>query len=279
MPNPVLNDKAFARSTAVGAPAQAGWAAPDGRPIDSYRPMPAPAGDGPVSAWKADRMTMDGTVRAALVLFGILVAGGVLGWWLVPTNVDGEVTSFPGWILGAAIVALIIAVVTSFKPAIARFTGPVYALVEGVLVGAISHVYESVYDGIVVQALLGTAGVFGGMLMLYGFRVIRVTDRFRKMVVAATLGVFAVYAVGLIARLFGGELAFINSPSALGIGFTLLVVGIAAFNLMLDFDLIERGSNSGAPAHMNWYAAFGLMVTVVWLYLELLRLLAKLRDR
>ncbi len=276
MSNPVLNDKVFARAAAPGAPDQTGWAAPGGRPIDSYR---TPINDGPISALKTDRMTLDGTIRATLVLFGLLLVGAAVGWTMVKTNRFGEVSSFPGWILPAALVAMGIVFFTSFKPKFARITGPIYAVLEGLILGALSHAYEAFYDGIVVQAALATAGVFGGMLMLYSFRVIWVTDRFRKMIMAATMGVFAVYMVGLVARLFGGELSFINSPSALGIGFTLLVVGIAAFNLLLDFDIIERGSASGAPAYMNWFAALGLMVTVVWLYLELLRLLSKLRDR
>ena len=166
-----------------------------------------------------------------------------------------------------------------FKPHIARWTAPIYALTEGVALGAISHVYESQWNGIVVQAVLGTAGVFGAMLFLYTTRIIKVTDRMRRMVIAATFGIMAIYVVGLLAQLFGSSLSFINQPSAFGIVFSLVVVGIAAFNLALDFDVIERAQRSAAPRELEWFAAFGLMVTVVWLYLEMLRLLAKLNQR
>ena len=171
------------------------------------------------------------------------------------------------------------AILTVFKPMLARYTAPVYALLQGLFLGAISHVYEAQWSGIVVQAVLGTVGVFGAMLFLYTQRIIRVTNRTRRMVVAATFGVMVIYLVGAVVSLFGGSVSFINSPSLFGILFSVAVVGIAAFNLLLDFDVIERAEQSAAPRQLEWFAAFGLMVTVVWLYLEILRLLGKLNSR
>jgi uncharacterized YccA/Bax inhibitor family protein len=140
-------------------------------------------------------------------------------------------------------------------------------------------VYESQWHGIVVEAVIGTVGVFAAMLLLYTTRIIRVTDRTRRMVIAATFGIMAIYVVGFIASLFGSGLSFINQPTGFGILFSFLVVGVAAFNLALDFDVIERAQSSAAPRELEWFAAFGLMITVVWLYLEMLRLLAKLNRR
>ncbi|MDH4144009.1 MAG: Bax inhibitor-1/YccA family protein [Acidimicrobiia bacterium] len=281
MSNPVLTPKAFERAATED---RAGWAAPGrsgapGAPSPWQQPSAPPIDDGPISPWTTSRMTLDGTVHATLALFALLLAGAFVGWLAVGSNDRGEVTSFPGWLIVALLGGLGLAFYTAFRPRHARYTAPAYALVEGLVVGAISHVYESLYDGIVVQAALATAGVFAAMLFLYSQRIVRVTDRLRRGIVAATFGVLAVYLVGFVASLFGSGLSFINSPSLLGIGFSVVVAGIAAFNLLLDFDFIERGSEAGAPAYMNWYGAFGLLVTVVWLYLELLRLLSKLQRR
>ena len=263
MPNPVLNEKTLGKAYADDP---AGWAAPTTAPID----------DGPISPYRSDRLTVGGVSRAGLILFAILLAGAAFGWRSVPT---GEGVRFPGWLILAAIGGFVTAIFTSFKPKFARFSAPVYAALEGVFLGGISKVYESQYNGIVTQALLGTVGVFIVMLVLYQTRILRVTPKMQKMVMAATVGVGLIYLVGFVARMFGDGLGFINSPSALGIGFSVLVVGIAAFNLALDFDLIEKLERTGAPRWMEWYAAFGLMVTVVWLYLEILRLLSKLNRR
>jgi uncharacterized YccA/Bax inhibitor family protein len=190
-----------------------------------------------------------------------------------------EGVRFPGWILPALLVGLGIAFLTIFKPRLARFTGPVYALVEGLLLGAISHVYNLAYGGIVVQAVGLTLAVFGLMLFLYATRVIKVTDKLRMGIVAATGAVFLVYMVSLVLRLFGADVPFIHDASPIGILISLAVVVIAALNLVLDFDFIEQGAAKGAPKYMEWYGAFGLLVTLVWLYLELLRLMSKLRSR
>jgi uncharacterized YccA/Bax inhibitor family protein len=154
----------------------------------------------------------------------------------------------------------------------------VYAVAEGFFLGAISKAYESRFDGIVLQAIGATLGVFAIMLVLHTTKTLRVTDKFRRTVMGATLGLMLFYGVSLLLRLFGVEVPFLNSTGPLGIAFSVFAAVLAAFNLSLDFDFIERGSQQRMPKHMEWYAAMGLLVTLVWLYLELLRLLSKLRD-
>ena len=177
--------------------------------------------------------------------------------------------AFLGIVLG--FVAVIVAM---RKPNLAKILGPVYALAYGFAVGAISKGYETFYDGIVVQAVLATASVFMVMLVLYRTRIIKVTDKFRRTVIFATIGIMVLYGVSFLMSLFGASISFINSPSLLGIGFSVLVCGIAAMNLALDFDRIERGVNARMPKDYEWVSALGLLVTLVWLYLELLRLLS-----
>ena len=177
------------------------------------------------------------------------------------------------------IVGAIGVMVASRRPQIARFVAPPYAIVEGLFVGAVSHAYETWQNGIVLAAVGSTVGVFAVMLVLYRFRIIKVTERFRAVVMSATMGLMAFYLVSLLLHAFGVNISIINSASGLGIAFSVLAAGLAAFNLLLDFDLVERGTRSGAPAYMNWFAALGLLVTIVWLYLEMLRLLSKLQRR
>jgi uncharacterized YccA/Bax inhibitor family protein len=280
MPNPVLNDKSL-RAAATAEEATPGWAAGPA-PLDTapgpLETAPGPISDGPISPYRTARFTVAGAARVSAVLFAVLLVGGVVGWQMVTESTTGDV-NFPTWLLLPAFAAFGVAILTVFKPMLARFTGPLYALLQGVFLGAISHVYEAQWNGIVVQAVLGTVGVFGAMLFLYTQRIIKVTDRTRRMIVAATFGVFVIYLVGALVSLFGGSMSFIDSPSLFGIVFSVAVVGIAAFNLLLDFDVIERAEEAAAPRQLEWFAAFGLMVTVVWLYLEILRLLSKLNSR
>lgn len=261
MANPALNDKTFApeRLRKLEGPITASASVPAG-----------------TEAWR-DRMTLDGVVARSLTLFPILLLTGWLGWQSVEQT-ELEV-SLPGWLLPALLVGFGVAIVTVFRPQASRFTAPLYAAIEGLVLGAISRIYEIRYEGIVLQAVMLTAAVFGIMLALYSKRIIKVDGRMRRGIIAATLAVAVVYLVSLVARLFGAEVGFIHEASPLGILFSLVVVGIASANLLLDFDLIERGVAAGAPKWMEWYAAFGLLVTLVWLYLELLRLLSKLRSR
>jgi len=173
------------------------------------------------------------------------------------------------------------AILLRFKPMLARFVAPVYAIAEGFFLGAISKVYDTAYDGIVVQAVGATLAVFAVMLVLYRTRIIKVTQRFRRIVIGATMGLMLFYLVSWIISLFAGSdaISFMNSSSNFGILISVVAAGLAAMMLALDFDLIEKGAQQGWPKGMEWYGAFGLLTTLVWLYLEMLRLLSKLQDR
>lgn len=258
MANPALNEKTFA-------------------PERLHTLMPEVVGAPPgTESWRT-RMTVEGVVLKSLILLPILLATAWFGWQSVERSELG--VRIPGWLLLAVLGGLGIAVFTVFKPKVSPYTAPAYAAVEGLVLGAISAIYNAQYDGIVLQAVMLTGAVFAIMLGLYASRTIRVTDRLRKGVIAATLAVMAVYLVSIVMRLFGADIPMIHDNGAVGILFSLAVVGIASFNLLLDFDLIEKGVEAGAPKWMEWYGAFGLLVTLVWLYLELLRLLSKLRSR
>jgi uncharacterized YccA/Bax inhibitor family protein len=182
-------------------------------------------------------------------------------------------------LLPAIIVGAVLAIAGAFRPQIARFVAPVYAAVQGLTLGAISRVYENEWNGIVVQAIGLTAIVFAAMLFVYATRIVRVTDRLRRVVIGATLGIAVFYGVSILLSLFNVGMPLIWDAGPFGILFSLFVAGLAAFNLMLDFDLAERGVRAGLPKHMEWFVALGLMVSIVWLYLEILRLLSKLRER
>jgi uncharacterized YccA/Bax inhibitor family protein len=282
--NPALNENVFAKET-PGA-LRAGWASPAPDTVSPWPPAPAPAG--PLDTDQYRVMRMGGVVSASALLLLLVVAAGWFGWQAV-TVVEGTdaVTgervvvdaSIPAWVFGAVVVGFLLAIVTIFVPKVARFTAPVYAVAEGVFLGAISHYYELAYEGIVLQAVGLTVGVFATMLFLFATRVIRVTRKFMVGVCAATGAVALVYLASFLVRLVGSDIPFIHDAGPLGIGFSLVVVVIAALNLVLDFDFIEKGVAMHAPRRMEWYAAFGLLVTLVWLYLELLRLLSKLRSR
>ena len=279
MANPLLNDKAFAKAVEK-TPEQAGWATPKGgSATDAQTTWNAPITDGPVSPWRsANPMTANGAMSATLFLMVLLVAAATFGWSSVQTIGVGEAVSFPGWAMMAMIVGFVSVLVATFKPTTARFLAPVYALAQGAVVGAISKVFNIQYPGIVLQAVGATIGVFVVMLTLYRTGILRVTDKFRRIVIGATLGLAAFYLFSFIVSLFGSSLIPTGS-SGMSIGFSVLVAGLAAMNLALDFDFIDKAEAAGAPKHMEWFAALGIMVTLVWLYLEILRLLAKMRDR
>jgi uncharacterized YccA/Bax inhibitor family protein len=178
-----------------------------------------------------------------------------------------------------AIGGFITAMVTIFKKTWSPVTAPLYALLEGLVLGAISALLEKVYPGIAIQAVGLTFGVLFCLLFAYSSRMIRVTAKFRLGVVAATGAIAVTYLVDMVLHFFGIQIPFIHQSGFWGIAFSVVVVIIASLNLVLDFDFIESGTQSGAPKYMEWYGAFGLMVTLIWLYLEILRLLSKLRDR
>jgi uncharacterized YccA/Bax inhibitor family protein len=273
MANPLLNEK---KATEVAAATKAGWAAPD--PALRSTPIPgAPITDGPVSSWSSGgTMTVGGTATATGVLMVLLLGAATYGWLNTDVNPSGQM-NLPMLSIVGIIVGFICAIVVAFKPALARILGPIYAIGEGVFLGSISRAYNELYDGIVVQAVGATLAVFAVMLFLYKSRIIKVTDRFRRIIIMATLGLMVFYMVSFAISLFGGSVSFLQSSSLLGVGFSVFAAGLAAMNLALDFDLIERGVKNQWPKQMEWFCAFGLLITLVWLYLELLRLLAKLQ--
>jgi uncharacterized YccA/Bax inhibitor family protein len=220
-------------------------------------------------------MTVNGTVNKTALLL-ILALFTATASWVLGT---GGGPGIGGWAIGASLGGLAVAIATIVRPRWSPVTAPIYALLEGGVLGLVSRWFEASYPGIAIQAVALTFGVFGVMLVLYRTGAVKVTQRFRAGVLAATLGIAVVYLVSLVLGLFGIRVPLLNDASPLGILISLAIVAVAALNLVLDFDLIDRGARSGAPAYMEWYAAFGLLVTLVWLYLELLRLLAKLRER
>jgi uncharacterized YccA/Bax inhibitor family protein len=275
MANPVFNDQSMQRDAA-------GWAAPVRGAHTTPIPTGTPIDDGPVSTWNKQVMTVNGTITAVAVLFILLLVSASFGWSAAtgPTLENGvETYQFPPIAMLGIIAGFIAVIASSFKPMWAKFLGPIYSIGYGFAVGAISKGYETFQDGIVLQAVGATAAVFTVMLVLYRTRIIKVTDKFRRNVIFAAMGVMLLYGVSFLMSLFGAEISFINSPSLLGIGFSVVVCGIAAMMLALDFDRIERGVQSGMPKAYEWVAALGLLVTIVWLYLELLRLLSKLQQR
>jgi len=222
-----------------------------------------------------EAMTIQGTVNKTAILL-IIVAVSAAWSWLSVAHDEGLGGSF-GWLLLTALAALVVALITSANRRAAPVTAPLYAVLEGSVLGIISAATEVEYPGIAIQAILLTFGTLLGLLVVYRASGFRVTARFWTGVVSATLAIAVVYAVNLMFRLLGIDgLPFIHESGLIGIGFSLFVVVIAALNLVLDFDLIESGAQEGAPRYMEWYAAFGLMVTLIWLYLEVLDLLIQL---
>lgn len=243
--NPALNEKAFSKSLSL----------PD-----------------------AAVMTVKGTLNKFGILFLLTMATAGLAWKMFYSGVD--VTTYM-WVcvFGALGVALVIA----FKMPLAAYLAPVYALLKGFAVGAISAYYNyafaKVAPDIITQAVTLTFGVVIAMYALYRFNIIRATPLFKKIIITATLGIAVFYLIAIGLHFANIDIPFLHEGSNFGIIFSLIVVGLAAMNLILDFDLIENGAKAGAPKYMEWYGAFGLLVTIVWLYLEILRLLSKLSSR
>lgn len=225
-----------------------------------------------------DRMTVQGVVvKTAILLFLALMSAGWV--WMKFSKAGADLSSLNGWMWGSAIGGFVLALATTFKQAWAPITAPLYAVVEGVFIGAISLVLEASFPGIVLQAATCTFGTLAAMLFAYQSGFIQVTDTFRKVVVTATLGIAISYLIMIALSFFGVSLGFFTGNSLLSIGLSLFVIGIAALNFILDFDFIEKAAYKGSPKYMDWYGAFALMVTLVWLYIEFLRLLSKLRSR
>jgi len=267
MANPLLTDKAMGLGNLDKR--NDSWAPPTAEPMN----------DGPVTRWDGGIMTVAGTASATMMLLVLILASATVTWLSIDAPAPGEMVQIPfGWVIGGFIIGLIAVMVGSFKPHLARIAAPIYALAEGVVLGAISRAYSEQYNGIVLQAVGATLGVFVVMLLLYRSRIIKVTDRTRRIVMGAMMGLMAFYLVSFVIGMFGSMPSFISDASPMGIAFSLFVAGLAAFSLALDFDMIEKGVANKLPAHMEWFCALGVVVTLVWLYLEILRLLSKLRD-
>ncbi len=222
-----------------------------------------------------DSMTVQGTVNKTGVLLLLVLLTAAWTWRMYYTAAD----SMGIWVLGGAIGGFIVALVTVFKKQWAGVTAPLYALLEGLVLGGISSLIEARYPGIVIQAVGLTFGTLFGLLFAYRSGLIKATENFKLGVVAATGGIALVYLATMVLGLFNVRMPYIHESGLIGIGFSLFVVVVAALNLVLDFDFIEKGAEQGAPKYMEWYAAFGLMVTLIWLYIEILRLLSKMRSR
>ena len=212
-------------------------------------------------------MTLDGTVNKTGILLALCIGGAYFGW------------NAPGLVFPALIIGLVIALFTIFRPKNSPYTAPAYAAIEGVALGGITMIFEAQYPGIGIQAIGLTFGILASLLFCYKSGIIKPTENFRLMIFAGTMGIFILYLVSFIMSFFGNSIGFIHSNGLFGIGFSLFVVAIASLNLVLDFDFIEEGAEIGAPKYMEWYATFGLLVTLIWLYIEILRLLSKLNSR
>jgi uncharacterized YccA/Bax inhibitor family protein len=219
-------------------------------------------------------MTLPGVIHRSILLL-LLVAGTSAGVWAYSDSHPSAI--YPTMMIGA-LGGFAVAMVTSFKKDWAAVTSPIYAVLEGLFIGGISLVMEQRFPGLVLQAVLLTFGVMFALLAAYQSRIIRPSETFKSVIVGATFGIVAVYLVSMVLQLFfHTEIPLINGSGPIGIAFSLVVVGIAALNLVLDFDFIENGVAAGAPKWMEWYSAFALTVTLVWLYIEILRLLSKMR--
>jgi uncharacterized YccA/Bax inhibitor family protein len=221
-------------------------------------------------------MTLQGTATRSLLLLLLAVFSASFTWHEVATGNGGIVG--PAVLVGG-IGGFLVAMLAIFKPTTSPWSAPLYAVLEGLLLGGISALYNARFQGLPMQAVGLTFGVFFAMLVLYRTRVLQATDRFRTGVIAATAGIAIMYLLSFVLQMFGVSMPYLHDSSPLSIGISLVIVGVAALNLILDFDLIERGVAHRAPKYMEWYAAFGLLVTMVWLYLELLRLLSKIQGR
>lgn len=231
---------------------------------DTFRGLPRVGGE---------TMSLQGTVAKTFFLLLLVVAGAGVTWGQAGTALAGLL------MLVGTFGGLILALVTVFKKEWAPITAPLYAALEGLAIGGISAMAEARFPGVVIPAVGLTFGTLFSLLMAYQSGLIRVTENFRLGVVAATGAIFVFYLVQMGLGFFGIAIPGVTGGGLVGIGFSLVVVAIAALNLVLDFDFIEAGTRSGAPRYMEWYGAFGLMVTLIWLYLEILRLLSKLQER
>jgi uncharacterized YccA/Bax inhibitor family protein len=222
-----------------------------------------------------ERMTVQGTVNKGFLLLVVLMASALWPWSQYMSS--GNVQAVSGLMLLGLIGGLVLALIISFKATLAPYLAVPYAALEGLAIGGISAVLEQRYPGIAIEAVGLTLGVLAVLLVAYKAHLIRVTDKFRAMVVGATGGILLLFLATWILSFFHVAVPVLYSSTPLGIGITLVIVAVAALNLVLDFDLIERGATGGAPRYMEWYSAFALILTLVWLYIEMLQLLGQIR--
>jgi uncharacterized YccA/Bax inhibitor family protein len=220
-------------------------------------------------------MTIQGTVNKSFLLIALVVLGASYTWKQMADGNPAMMT----FVIAGAIGGFITAIVTVFKKTWSPYTAPLYALLEGLFLGGISAMFNAQFPGIVIQAVALTFGTLFALLFAYKSGLIKVTENFRFGVIAATGGIAIAYFISFILGMFGVNIGFMHSNGPVGIIISLVIVVVAALNLVLDFDFIESGAKQGAPKYMEWYASFGLMVTLVWLYLEMLRLLSKISSR
>lgn len=225
-----------------------------------------------------ERMTVRGTANKFGLLLIMVLGAASFAWSLFAKGYNVMPLA-----IGAAIAGLIVALIITFKKTWSPKLALAYALFEGIFIGAISAVFNYAfaesYPGIVMQAVALTLGTAAGMYGLYHFQIIKATQTFKKVIITATAGIAVFYLIAMVLRLFGVQMPYLHDNSMVGIGISLFIVAIAALNLILDFDRIEQGAAQGAPKYYEWFSAFGLLVTLVWLYLEMLRLLSKLASR
>jgi len=226
-------------------------------------------------------MTLSGTINKSIAMLLLVVVGAIYTWKMFfgAATLEAGSALVSKWILIGGIGGFIFSLITIFKKSWAYITAPIYAVLEGLFLGALSAFFEASYPGIVLQAVALTFGTMLVMLIGYRTGIIKVTKKLRAGIIAATGAVALVYFISIIFSFFGVSNLIIHSNGALGIGISLVIVAVAAFNLVLDFDFIAKGSQAGLPKYMEWYAAFGLILTLVWLYIEMLRLLSKFASR
>lgn len=222
------------------------------------------------------RMTVNGTLNKAILMLVVLLLTASYVWHKLST---GDLAAVQSMMMLGLFGGVGVVLYTVFTRKINAVTSLIYAGFEGLAIGGISALMNMSYPGIVLQAVTITFGIAFAMLLLYRMQIIKVTDKFRMGVMGATTGIFFIYLISMVLRMFGIQVPFIHSTGMFGIGFSLFVIGIAALNLVLDFDFIDRASTYGAPEKMEWMGAFGLMVTLIWLYIEVLRLLSILNRR
>ena len=228
-----------------------------------------------------EKMTLSGTIQKSFFLLALLIFSAAWSWQnSFPSGWSNSARpEIPAWYFPICIGAMILGFVIIFKKNFAPYLAPLYAICEGFLLGTLSALMEVSYPGIVFQAVLCTFGTFTLMLIAYQSGWIRATEKFKMGIIVATGAIVLAYLVDLILSFFGMSMPLLNSSSPLGIGISVVIVGVAALNLILDFDLVEKGVEAGAPKYMEWYGSFALMVTLVWLYLEILRLLSKMQKK